>query len=189
MRPRSTQYGLPLFLEDATGNPMGPTNFVDLYDRLQITMSTLPSTYPDRALLALRFVNGRQVSGVPDCVVDLPKRVEQATVSYNGGQSIPVESYLRRIKGLSSRSPSRKFTASDSHSYTWSLNQQDKSTMTWVCTNSQGAVVAEYASNDQAITGSKCAAVLTVEEAWSAIVLELLATLTLCRHIAISSKM
>jgi hypothetical protein len=48
----------------------------------------------------------------------------------------------------------------------------------------RGAVVAEYANNDREMTGSKCAAMLTVEEPFSWMVLELLTTLIVVRYIA-----
>jgi len=186
MRPQSTQYGLPLFLEDSTGSVMAPTKFSDLYDRLQLSCSPSrrSNQYTD---LTIRCSSGRSTV---DCILTLPppgKSLEGAMVSYSGAASIPAESYLRKVKGLSSRSPSRRFTASDAQTYTWSFTQsnlKDASTIVWMCHNSQGSVVAEYAVNDRALTGSQCAAILTVEEAWSSIVLELLTTLILVRHIS-----
>ncbi|KAG9041575.1 hypothetical protein FS837_012077 [Tulasnella sp. UAMH 9824] len=187
MRPQSTQYGLPLILEDLSGQVNKPTAYTDLYDRLRITCTPSSSS---KDLLQLSFKLGSNGRAGADAVIDIPlKKFEGATISYAGGATpIPVEAYLRKVKGLSSRSPCRRFTASDSHSYTWSLvqsNPKDKSTQAWTCTQADSsAVVAEYTVNDSNVTGSTSAAVLTVEEHCSGIVLELLTTLTLVRHIA-----
>ncbi|KAG8872531.1 hypothetical protein FRB97_007564 [Tulasnella sp. 331] len=186
MRPQSTQYGLPLFLEDTTG-VLVKTTFTDLYDRLQLALTAVPGSGPNNLRLALTLCAGRKAKAVPDCVIDLPQRFDRATLSYGAGPAIPIESYLRTVKGLSSRSPNRRFTASDSESYTWSMTQsnpRDPSTIVWACTNSQGAFVAEYTVNDTQVTGSTCAAVLTIEEAFNSMVLELLTTLTIVRYIA-----
>jgi len=187
MRPQSTQFGLPLFLEDSTGDFTVPTSFRDLYDRLHLSSTPLPASQSPKGFTNLLVrCSGRQTA---DCLLTLPsssKSSDGAMVSYAGGARIPVDSYLRKIKGLSSRSVSRRFTASDAQTYTWSLTQsnpKDSSTIVWMCHDSQMNVVAEYGRNDPSVTGSECAATLTVEEAWSSIVLELLTTLILIRHV------
>ena len=223
MRPQSTQFGLPLFLEDSTGDFTVPTSFRDLYDRLHLSSTPLPASQSPKGFTNLLVrCSGRQTA---DCLLTLPsssKSSDGAMVSYAGGARIPVESYLRKIKGLrfvvndypgnskadehqfSSRSVSRRFTASDAQTYTWSLTQSNpkgSSTIVWMCHDSQMNVVAEYGRNDPSVTGSECAATLTVEEAWSSIVLgmshpltllcsdthqypaELLTTLILIRHV------
>ncbi|KAG9006484.1 hypothetical protein FRB95_008949 [Tulasnella sp. JGI-2019a] len=190
MRPQSTQYGLPLFLEDASGL-LVKTTFTDLHDRLQLVLKATSASGPNQLQLALSLSTSRNAKSSPDCIIDLPQRLERGTLSYGAGPALSIESYLRRVSGLSSRSPNRRFTASDSHNYTWSMTQsnpRDSSTISWVCTNSQGAVVAEYATNDPEVTGSRCAAVLTIEEAQNSMVLELLTTLTIVRYIAQTSS-
>ena len=83
MRPQSTQYGLPLFLEDSTGSFSSHSTFTDLYDRLRISLS------PRGGSLLLR-------SPGLECLLDL----QNSSISYANGAPIPIDSYLRRVKGL-----------------------------------------------------------------------------------------
>lgn len=102
-RPQSTQYGLPLFLEDLTGS-VAQSAFTDLYDRLSVSLNPTAASRPDlgHLQLAIRMSPGRPGSpDIPDCVVDLPhvKQWDQARVRYSGAQTMAVESYLRKVKG------------------------------------------------------------------------------------------
>ena len=99
MRPQSTQYGLPLILEDLSGQVNKPTAYTDLYDRLRITCTPSSSS---KDLLQLAFKLGSNGRAGADAVIDIPlKKFEGATISYAGGATpIPVEAYLRKVKGL-----------------------------------------------------------------------------------------
>ncbi|KAG8935611.1 hypothetical protein FRC02_007322 [Tulasnella sp. 418] len=178
----STQYGLPLFLEDATGI-ITRTEFSDLYDRIHISIAPSSSS---TARVAIRS----SARSCADCIIDLPQRIDSksASITFAGSQTIPIENYLKRVRGAPAYSPARKFVASDSQSYTWAQSPSaspDPCTSTWTCKNEvTGQVIADYSFNDATITGSKCAAILTVEEGWNCLLVELLATLTIVRHIA-----
>ncbi|KAI8992917.1 hypothetical protein BD414DRAFT_482716 [Trametes punicea] len=168
-----TNFGLPYFLEDRTGRITG-SEFVDLHNRMHLT---LRQTLRDAHRVA--YVIYDLSSRVPLATLDFGANNALGTIKIGDSDHIQMNQYLTR-SGSSSKS--RKFRASDGQDYRWTLQSDGE----WQCTNARsGYHIATYsmkpAGEPQYSGSSGC--MLTVEEAYPHLVGELLASLTIMRHI------
>jgi len=177
-----TNYGLPYFLEDKTGSLSG-SEFVDIHDRMRLCIRC---TARDAQRCAFMIYNINACPGgplTPGAVLDFGPSNTLGTVSIGSGSYIPMSRYLTKVSPLGS-SLARKFVASDGQAYRWSWREGDNSE--WICQNGENYIVACYnlkLSEEPHYSGSS-GCMLTVEEAYSHLAVELLASLTIMRYIA-----
>ncbi|KAJ7071889.1 hypothetical protein B0H15DRAFT_965756 [Mycena belliarum] len=155
-----TSYGLPLILDDKTGQLEDGSEFLDVHDRLRLT-PIIP-----RALAALDFGRNKALG----------------TISFSG-VAVPMSQYLARTSPLGSSSV-RRFGASDGQTYQWARRTQKN--QEWTCTNVNGYVIASYslkpAGEPEYSESSGC--VLEIAEQFGNLAPEILASLWIMRHIA-----
>ncbi|KAF9021707.1 hypothetical protein BDZ89DRAFT_230872 [Hymenopellis radicata] len=167
-----TVYTLPLFLEDKTGSITSGSEFVDIHDRLRLLYkrtsnsrdlymvynlsSTSPSSPYNMALMALDF-------GLH-------------TITFDSGMRV-----LPMKKWCCKSSSGRKFTASDAQEYLWAWRVQEG--QEWTCTNTNGYLVAYYSlkSPGEPNYEGSSGCTLTVDEAFSHLAPEYLASLMIVR--------
>ncbi|CDO76049.1 hypothetical protein BN946_scf184696.g1 [Trametes cinnabarina] len=169
-----TNFGLPYFLQDTTGRITG-SEFVDLHDRMRLS---LRQTLRDAHRVAYVIYDTSARLLVPLATLDFGPNNALGTIKIGDGEHIPMGQYLAR----SGSGKSRKFRASDGQDYRWTLQSDGD----WQCTNARsGYHIATYsmkpAGEPQYTSSSGC--MLTVEEAYPHLVGELLASLTIMRHI------
>ncbi|KAI0674884.1 hypothetical protein C8Q78DRAFT_1066791 [Trametes maxima] len=175
-----TTFGLPYFLEDTTGRITG-SEFVDLHNRMHLSIK---QTLRDAHHSAYVIYDHSRSSGasrglfLPLATLDFGAHNALGTIKVGDGEHIQMGQYLAK----SGSSKSRKFRASDGQDYRWTLQADGD----WQCTNARsGYHIATYsmkpAGEPQYSGSSGC--MLTVEEAYPHLVGELLASLTIMRHI------
>ncbi|KAI0644701.1 hypothetical protein C8Q79DRAFT_1001959 [Trametes meyenii] len=175
-----TTFGLPYFLEDTTGRITG-SEFVDLHNRMHLSIK---QTLRDAQHTAYVIYDHSRSSGasrglfLPLATLDFGVHNTLGTIKVGDGEHIQMSQYLAK----SGSSRSRKFRASDGQDYRWTLQADGD----WQCTNARsGYHIATYsmkpAGEPQYSGSSGC--MLTVEEAYPHLVGELLASLTIMRHI------
>ncbi|KAI0769422.1 hypothetical protein BD413DRAFT_477951 [Trametes elegans] len=176
-----TTFGLPFFLEDTTGRLSG-SEFVDLHNRMHLSLKqTLRDAH--HAAYVIYDLSSRASRGgllVPLATLDFGSNNALGTVKIGDGDHVSMNQYLVKSGGYVSKS--RKFRASDGQDYRWTLQADGD----WQCTNAKnGYHIATYsmkpAGEPQYASSSGC--MLTVEEAYPHLVGELLASLTIVRHI------
>jgi hypothetical protein len=185
---------LPFILEDRTGQLTG-SDFDDIYDRMFLRVARQPRT-PSTVII---YKMGRRSSSrrdslphqhqspfhphsSPSARLEYGPQDSLGYVSFQQGAQMPMHRYLRKTS-IFGGSLSRKFTASDGREYRWSY--QSVPEQEWSCVANEGFVVAHYdlkPPNTRAydVSGN----VLTVYEPFAHLVVELLASLTIMRHIA-----
>ncbi|KAI0046002.1 hypothetical protein FA95DRAFT_73851 [Auriscalpium vulgare] len=175
--------GIPYFLEDKTGLLTG-SDFLDVHDRMRLsvrcTMKDATRTaYMVYDLMAPKTRNFLQ----PAATLDYGRNDALGTVYIGvGGSGKPMCQYLVRVSPSGS-SRCRKFIASDGHEYCWSWRTRDD--FEWTCINSSGYLVAHYnlkIPEEHYVGSSGC--MLTVDESYPHLAVELLTTLLIMRHIA-----
>ncbi|EMD33839.1 hypothetical protein CERSUDRAFT_117905 [Gelatoporia subvermispora B] len=180
-----TKFGMPLFLEDKSGSLTG-SEYTDLYNRARLVLRCTLRT-PARAAymvydLAER-ADPRSGLPVPAACLDFGPADALGSVKIRDGEHVPMGQYLTKLSPLGS-SKNRKFVASDGQEYRWAhqAGQDDE----WVCRNASNYHIASYtlkAAGEPKYTGSSGCA-LTIEEDYAHLAPELLASLTIMRHIA-----
>ncbi|TFK53810.1 hypothetical protein OE88DRAFT_1284268 [Heliocybe sulcata] len=175
-------YGLPYFLEDKTGSLSG-SEYVDIHDRMRLSIRC---TVRDSQRCAFMIYNiSPSVGGLlkPGAALDFGPNNALGTVAIGSGSHIPMSRYLMKVSPLGSPL-TRKFIASDGQEYRWSWVEGDN--CEWICQNVKNYIVACYnlklAEEPHYSSSSGC--MLTVEEAYSHLAVELLASLTIMRYIA-----
>ncbi|GJJ07960.1 hypothetical protein Clacol_002167 [Clathrus columnatus] len=155
MLPRdSTTLGLPLFLEDTTGYPLGPTDFSDIYDRppfihvrnrvdlilkrirIDIFELDIGSGRQSRNGISLHL--GPEIAGNVVFLNGVRKYVENWLYENGSGRLVincspEALADVRRV---------REFQASDQNFYQWSFRTSGHE---WTCTNVKSKqIVAHY---------------------------------------------
>ncbi|KAF7319146.1 hypothetical protein HMN09_00251000 [Mycena chlorophos] len=191
MHAPGTRYGLPYILEDRTGTLSSGSEFVDIHDRLHLTIRcTAPRSFMlyngppptglacptlPHPLAAMQFVGGRN-SGL-----------ELGTISFQG-VPLPMRMYLVKppgpaVEGRNTRLV-RRFVASDGQQYQWSRKVQPN--QEWTCTNHRDYIIASYSlktpGEPEYPDSSGC--ILEIAEQFGALAPEILASLWIMRHIA-----
>jgi hypothetical protein len=181
---------LPYSLEDRTG--LQNSDFDDIYDRIFLRVARLPQQ--NKSLVTMIY-NMRQRASRhrdslpfrqnPSVILEFGLDESLGNISFqlaNANNTVPMSRYLRKT-ALFGGSLSRKFTASDGHEYRWShKNVQGQE---WSCVNAENCLVAHYDLKPPDIRAYGTSGnTLTVYEAFSHLTIELLASLTIMRHIA-----
>jgi len=177
-----TYYGQDYMLEDKTGQLTG-SDYEDIHDRIRLTLKctqkapthTVYMIY-DRTRTAVFNYNE------PLAVLDFGPNDTLGTVSFKTGVQTPMKQYLVRASAFG-RSTTRKFIAHDGQEYQWSW--RIKPDQEWTCTNASGYLVACYSlklEGEPHYEGSS-GCMLTVDESYPHLLTEMLASLTIMRHI------
>ncbi|KAI0694260.1 hypothetical protein BC835DRAFT_1406469 [Cytidiella melzeri] len=180
----SVAYGLPFNLEDTTGN-ITDSNFTDFYQRMSFSVRTTMRT-PDRSALMIYNASstsaGRGGLMVPVACLEFQGNNGLGTIKIGSGENIEMEKYLARVSR--NNSLARKFTASDGQEYTWTYTGTEDAE--WTCANNRGYAVSSYSLKSEVEPkyehSSGC--MLYIDESFPHIAGELLASLTIMRHIA-----
>ncbi|TDL18406.1 hypothetical protein BD410DRAFT_793312 [Rickenella mellea] len=184
-----TTVGLPLYLEDRTGLNNN-TDYDEIYDRMFLRTSSTPPR-PGGGMTTTIYELGRRSSrrstayGDPLVVLDFGPNGSLGTILFvQLSMSMPMGHWLRKT-AMFSRSLSRKFRASDSQEYRWEFSASpDEEIPEWSCTNASGYRVAQYNLKPPGQPAYRTSGnTLTISEAFSDLAVELLASLTIMRHI------
>ncbi|KAI0332283.1 hypothetical protein GY45DRAFT_1274109 [Cubamyces sp. BRFM 1775] len=172
-----SNFGLPFFLEDTTGRITG-SEFVDLHNRMHLCLrQTLRDAH--RVAYVIYDLSSRQSSRAL-ATLDFGANNALGTIKIGDAEHIQMGQYLAKSGRYVSKS--RKFRASDGQDYRWTLQSNGE----WQCTNARsGYHIATYSmkpAGEPHYSGSS-GCMLTVEEAYPHLVGELLASLTIMRHI------
>lgn len=176
---------MPYHLEDTTGN-ITDSNFVDLYQRMSFSVRRTMHT-TERSVLMIYDASSSSRAGrgglmLPVVCIEFGGNNALRTIKIGQGEPVDIERYLCRISR--SNSLARKFVASDGQEYRWTYTGTEDAE--WTCTNSRGYAVASYilkAPREPKYEHSS-GCMLWIEETYPHIAGELLASLTIMRHIA-----
>jgi len=172
-----TTYGMPFFLEDKSGKLTG-SDFVDINDRLCLALRCTA-----RGSTRTAYVIYSKTDSVTTLVtLDFGPNNSLGTISFGSGAQVPMSEFLVESSAPGS-TKTRKFTGSDGHEYRWSW--RTTTSEEWTCTDSSNHQVASYSlkvPGEPEYNGSS-GCVLTIEEAYPHLVTEMLASLTIMRHI------
>jgi len=181
----STKFGMPIFLEDKTGDITG-SEFTDIYNRARLVLRCTLRTAERSAYMVYDLserVESRTGLPAPAACLDFRPPNALGSVKIRDGEYVPMGQYLSKLSPLGT-SKARKFVASDGQEYrwTWQAGQEDE----WVCKNASNYHVASYVlkpAGEPKYNGSS-GCTLTIEENFAHLSAELLASLTIMRHIA-----
>ncbi|OCH89060.1 hypothetical protein OBBRIDRAFT_42684 [Obba rivulosa] len=180
----STKFGMPIFLEDKTGDIAG-SEFTDIYNRARLVLRCTLRNAARAAYMVYDLserVDSRSGLPVPAACLDFGANNALGSVKIRGGEYVPMSQYLSKLSPLGS-SKARKFTASDGQEYRWTYQSGKEDE--W-CKNASNYHIASYvlkpAGEPQYSGSSGCT--LTIEEDFTHLAAELLASLTIMRHIA-----
>ncbi|EJF60006.1 hypothetical protein BD309DRAFT_948763 [Dichomitus squalens] len=184
---------LPYCLEDRTGHYMG-TDFDEIYDRLFLRIARpSPSQVPHSSETTLMIYNtgrrssshrlSRPPSREPSAILDFGLNGTLGTIWFaESGVSMPIGQYLRKTS-MFAGSLSRKFTAMNGEEYRW-IHRAVKD-YEWSCVDSRDYVVAHYhLKPPEKPAYNTSGNVLTIYEPFTHLSIEILATLTIMRHLA-----
>ncbi|PCH41781.1 hypothetical protein WOLCODRAFT_137583 [Wolfiporia cocos MD-104 SS10] len=181
---------LPYFLEDRTGQFTG-SSFDDIYDRLFLRVAH-PTEGPGADTTLMLYNVGRRSSSQrdyrplkrdPSVVLEFAPGGALGRISFVGSSiAMPMGQYLKKTSMFGS-SLSRKFRASDGQEYRWTYRSvQDQE---WSCFDSRNFLVAHYNLRPpEKPVFSTSGNILTIYEAYVHLSIEILASLTIMRHIA-----
>ncbi|KAG2154353.1 uncharacterized protein EDB93DRAFT_154911 [Suillus bovinus] len=171
-----TSYGMPYLLEDKTGRLTG-SHFVDINDRLRLT---LRCTARESTHTTYKIYNAATGTD-PVVILNFGSNNSLGTITFGSGPQVSMNSFLEHSANESARS--RKFIGSDGQQYRWGWRTTQSEE--WTCTNTSNQQVASYSlkvpGEPEYDHSSGC--VLTIEEAYPHLAAEMLASLTIMRHI------
>ncbi|EMD31822.1 hypothetical protein CERSUDRAFT_88691 [Gelatoporia subvermispora B] len=181
---------LPYFLEDRSGQ-LASTELDDIYDRLFLRIATAPAHtgLPGTSTVTIYTADRRssrqrdhRPQGKPTVVLDFGHNGGLGKISFVGSSvSMPMSHYLKKT-AMFGTSLSRKFRASDGEEYKWTyrtLHNQE-----WTCMDSKGYIVAHYnLKSPEKPAFNTSGNVLTIYDPYAHLVIEILASLTIMRHI------
>ncbi|EED83726.1 predicted protein [Postia placenta Mad-698-R] len=182
---------LPYFLEDRTGAYTG-SDFDDIYDRLFLRVARPTTQSPSAGDTLMVYNVGRRSSAqresrpparAPSVVLEFGAGGTLGKISFAGSSvSMPMGQYLRKTS-MFGGSLSRKFRGSDGEEYRWTYKGQEG--QEWSCTDSRDYLVAHYNLKppNKPVFGTS-GNILTIYEAHARMSAEILASLTIMRHIA-----
>ncbi|KAI0771662.1 hypothetical protein BD413DRAFT_475570 [Trametes elegans] len=184
---------LPHFLEDRTGH-FAESDFDEVYDRLFLRVSRPPPTqaahFAESTLMV--YDTGRRSSSQrhsrppsrePAVILEFGQNGALGTITFvQSSVSLPMSQYLRKTS-MFAGSLSRKFTGSNGEEYRWIYRGVKEHE--WSCVDSRDYVVAHYTlkpPEKPAYTAS--GNILTIYEPFTHLAVEILASLTIMRHLA-----
>ncbi|KAI9571190.1 hypothetical protein HD554DRAFT_2017535 [Boletus coccyginus] len=177
----TTVYGMPYLLEDKTGKLSG-SDFVDMNDRLRLCVRCTAQAPTHTAYMIHNATHGHDSSN-PLIALAFGANNSLGTITIRSGAPVPMDQYLAKLSPLGS-SRTRKFIGSDGQEYRWSWRSIKGHE--WTCTNKSQYLVAFYslkvAGEPDYLGSSGC--MLTIDEAYPHLAAEVLASLTIMRHIA-----
>ncbi|KAH9887657.1 hypothetical protein C8Q73DRAFT_794661 [Cubamyces lactineus] len=186
---------LPYFLEDRTGQHTG-TDLDEIYDRLFLHVARAPpnQTRDPSGLTLLMYDTGRRSSSrrhsrpsvrEPSVILDFGANGALGTISFPGSSvSLPMSQYLRKTS-MFAGSLSRKFTGSNGEDYRWIYRGVKEHE--WLCVDSRDYVVAQYTLKPPEKPAYNTSGnILTIDEPFAHLALEIVAALTIMRHLAAS---
>ncbi|KAE9408527.1 hypothetical protein BT96DRAFT_873126 [Gymnopus androsaceus JB14] len=179
---------LPYVFEDRTGQLYG-SDFDDMYDRLFYRVSREPhktvTMLYDMGRRASRHRDSLPFQRQPIAILDfLPDRsLGNICYAVNGNVPIPMNRYLKRTS-IFGGSLSRKFTGSDGKDYRWS--HRSVQGQEWTCTTgTENFIVAHFDLKPADVRVYDVSGnTLTIYEQFIHLSVEILASLTIMRHIA-----
>ncbi|KAF8444838.1 hypothetical protein L210DRAFT_3611097 [Boletus edulis BED1] len=158
------------------------SDFVDMNDRLRLCLRCTAQTPTHTAYMIHNATNGHDPSN-PLIALAFGPNNSLGTVTIRSGAPIPMDQYLTKLSPLGS-SLTRQFTGSDGQEYRWSWRSTKGHE--WTCTNRSQYLVAFYslkvAGEPDYLGSSGC--MLTIDEAYPHLAAEVLASLTIMRHMA-----
>ncbi|KAI0051481.1 hypothetical protein FA95DRAFT_1554574 [Auriscalpium vulgare] len=179
------------YFEDRTGL-VGGSDFDEAYDRQFLRVSSTPQRTQNAGLMVYDMGQRSTSQGdrdrrhfyrEPAVVLDFGPKGALGMVHFlKGGMSMPMNQYLRKTS-LFGGSLFRRFKAADGKDYQWShqiINGHE-----WTCLNSENFVVAHYnlKPSDRPAYGTS-GNLLTIYHGFTHLSVEILASLTIMRHIA-----
>ncbi|KAG1869766.1 hypothetical protein C8R48DRAFT_597385 [Suillus tomentosus] len=171
-----TSYGMPYLLEDKTGKLTG-SHFVDINDRLRLTLRCTTREAAHTTYIIYNTTAGTD----PVVTLNFGSNNSLGTITFGSGPQVPMNSFLEPSPNENAKS--RKFIGSDGQQYRWSWRTTQSEE--WTCTNTSNQQVASYSlkvpGEPEYDHSSGC--VLTIEEAYPHLAVEMLASLTIMRHI------
>jgi len=182
---------LPYILEDRSG-VYNSSDFDDIYDRLFLRIAE--SSRDAESSVSMIYDMGRRSSRRPDSrhfdrqpsvVLDFGPNGKLGNVHFMqplAACSLPMYQYLRKTT-IFGGSLSRRFRGSDGREYRWSHRSIEG--QEWTCTTAENHLVAHYNLKSPGVPAFHVSGnVLTINESFSQLATELLASLTIMRHIA-----
>ncbi|KAI0319118.1 hypothetical protein OF83DRAFT_852434 [Amylostereum chailletii] len=174
--------GMPFFLEDISGSLNG-SDFVDLHDRMRLSVrcTLRDATHTSYMIYDLMSPDPRRLVQ-PAAALDYGANHALGTVVIGSRAGVRMDQYLVKTSRFGS-SRTRKFVASDGQQYVWSWRSRED--FEWTCLNSNNYLVAYYnlkIPGEHYTKSSGC--MLTVDESYPHLAVELLASLLVMRHIA-----
>ncbi|KAH7888917.1 hypothetical protein F5I97DRAFT_766172 [Phlebopus sp. FC_14] len=176
----ATTYGMPFLLEDKTGRLTG-TDFVDINDRLHLRLRCTAQASTHTAYMILKVTHG-SASSNPLVALTFGADNSLGTITFASGVSMSMKQYLTKVSSFGS-TRTRKFIGSDGQEYRWSWRSTKDDE--WTCTNANQYLVASYSlkvSGEPDYCGSS-GCMFTIDEAYPHLAAEMLASLTIMRHI------
>jgi len=173
----STNYCLPFIFEDKTGRIRG-SEFDEVHDRMRLWIRC---TRRDPSRMAYMIHEARNTTeGV--CLSFGPNNALGTICIGSKGEHLRMDKYLSKLSALGS-SKVRQFRASDGQLYTWSWRSVDGNE--WTCVNANKYLVSSYAHKPpkEPVYSNSSGSSFTIDESYPHIAVELLATLTIMRHI------
>ncbi|KZT23224.1 hypothetical protein NEOLEDRAFT_1069911 [Neolentinus lepideus HHB14362 ss-1] len=186
----SATKGLPYILEDRNGS-LTATDFDDIYDRVFLRVAQAPQR-SQHALSVIYDMGRRSASSRaddyrhfrynPSVVMQFGLDGSLGTVTFmNPAVSMPMGKYLRRASFLGG-SLSRKFMATDGQEYKWGNRIVEG--QEWTCVSADNILVAHYnLKPPRKHAYGSSGNILTIYEEYSHLAMEILASLTIMRHI------
>ncbi|KAI0734854.1 hypothetical protein C8Q72DRAFT_328807 [Fomitopsis betulina] len=183
---------LPYYLEDRSGLYTG-SDFDDIYDRLFLRVAPPPGSSTDGPPAALMIYNvgrrsssprdNRPIQREPAVVLEFGQNATLGRISFVGtSTAVPMNQYLKKTS-LFGGSLVRKFCASNGEEYKWTY--KSNSDQAWSCTDSHDYIVAQYTLKPLNKPVFRTSGnMLTINEAHANLATEMLASLTIMRHIA-----
>ncbi|KAF7316062.1 hypothetical protein MIND_00124200 [Mycena indigotica] len=188
-----TRYELPYILEDKTGTLSSGSEFIDIHERMHLTMRcTAPRSFmlyngpwpppssrsctghPTRPVLPHPLAS-LQFSTTRDNAIAL------GTISVH---NVPMSMRAYLVKPPGPATSIRRFVASDGQQYQWSRRTQPN--QEWTCTNNTNYIIASYSlktpGEPEYAESSGC--ILEIAEQFGRLAPEILASLWIMRHIA-----
>ncbi|TCD63377.1 hypothetical protein EIP91_005608 [Steccherinum ochraceum] len=160
----STSFGIHLLLNDKVPTSLTDSEFVDMYDRLRLRVHcTLRNA--DRTVIMIY----KSTLSAPIACLEFGAGHALGSIKLTGKDPVHMNDFLSRV---SRSSRVRRFIASDGQTYTWTQESKDSE---WEA--------SEIAIHALAHPNVQTSAMLAVDEGYTQITGELVATLLIMRHI------
>jgi len=170
------KYGLPYIFEDKAGDFRGP-EFHELHERMRLCIRPVRSGDAQAAYVLSSTRQGTDHI----CLAFGPNNALGTICIGQNGVHVQMDKYLSKP---STSSTARQFRACDGQVYTWSCKSVTGNE--WTCLNANNYIVSSYSLKPpkEPPYHSSSGALFAIDENYPHIAVELLATLTIMRHIS-----